>query len=147
MGLKMQTKSEITDMVVLHSCTNNCFGIKNNSGGCCTLGKRDYIIGPIRDSDSFLERYRENISAEASYDDIFIGHEEGRKLFPDLETWQKPASYPALRVNTDIDGYPCSFLGEDKLCTVHEIRSETCRNFSCQHVKDVLSMMSLDGAE
>ena len=135
---------EISDMVVAHSCTRNCLGIAGNSAGCCTLGKRDYIIGPIPDSKEFLKRYKKTIDPKATYDEIFINHKEGSKLFPEREMWQNPDYYPAIRVNTEKSDNPCKFLNDDMLCTVHAIRSKTCSIYSCDHVNEILQKLSLE---
>lgn len=139
----MPEETELADLVVMHNCTRNCLGVKRNSAGCCTLGDRDYIIGPIPDAKAFLKRYRKTVDPKASYKDVFIDHEEGSKLFPDLSTWQNPENFPAIRVKTEEASNPCRFLGDDNLCSVHAIRSNTCRNFICDHVNDILEKLSL----
>jgi len=137
------SKEEVADMVVAHSCTRNCLGIEGNSAGCCTMGSRDYIIGPIPDAKAFLKRYRKTMKSNAKYDEIFIDYKEGSKLFPDLDTWQNPDNFPAIRVKTDQPHKPCMFLGENSLCSVHAIRSKTCSSYSCDHVKHMLEKLSL----
>lgn len=88
---------------------------------------RDYILGPIKDSDALLERYRQKVDQKAERKDLFIEYEEGKSLFPHLDCWQNPKNFPALRVDMDNPAHQCKFLGkflgDDKLCTIHEIRS------------------------
>lgn len=142
-ALIMPEEPELAELVVIHSCTRNCLGVKNNSSGCCTMGDRDYIIGPIPDAKAFLKRYKETEDANASYQDVFIDYKEGSELFPHLSTWQNEDNYPAIRVKTENPSNSCQFLGSDSLCSVHKIRSITCRNFTCGHVKDILEKLSL----
>lgn len=142
-SFEIPSKEEISDMVVAHSCTRNCLGIEGNSAGCCTMGNRDYIIGPVPDAKAFLKRYRDTVKKDATFDEVFVSYKEGSKLFPDLETWQSPDNFPAFRVRMDEDSKGCRFLDEDSLCTVHGIRSSTCQNFSCGHIKDMLEKLSL----
>ncbi len=141
--LDMPSKEELADIVILHSCTRNCMGVENNAVGCCTLYDRDYIIGPIPDSNKLLERYRETVNPEATHEELFVDFEEGKTLFPERESWQTPKNFPAIRVDMESTSHRCQYLGDDNLCTIHEIRSETCRKFSCGHVKDLLAQMSL----
>lgn len=139
----MPQESELSDMVVLHSCTRNCLGKKGNSAGCCTMGNRDYIIGPIPDAKAFLKRYKKSVDPKASYQDVFIDYDEGSQLFSHLSTWQNKENFPALRVKTEDPSNPCQFLNQDNLCSVHKIRSKTCSNYSCDHVKEILEKLSL----
>lgn len=142
-SMTIPSKKEIADTVVMHSCTRNCLGIENNAAGCCTVGERDYIIGPIPDALDFLKQYNASIDSNATYDEVFVEHKEGKQLFPDRETWQDPQNFPALRLQMDQETHPCRFLGDDNLCTVHQIRSQTCRAFTCGHVSELLERLSL----
>lgn len=138
------SKEDFADIVVAHTCTRNCLGIDGNSAGCCTMGPRDYIIGPIHDAKDFLKRYQKNVKSDATFEEVFIEYEEGSKLFADREMWQNSDNFPALRVNTDALDNPCMFLDDDNLCSVHAIRSKTCSVYSCNYVQEVLEKLSLD---
>lgn len=138
------SREEIADMITLHSCTRNCMGNVGNSAGCCSLGDRDYIIGPIPDAKDFLERYRKNIDPYATHEQVFVDYKEGKELFPDRDCWQAPENFPALRVNMNEKKHGCKFLGEDNLCTVHAIRSTTCRNYMCGYVGEILEKLSVN---
>lgn len=142
-SMTLPSKKEISDTVVMHSCTRNCLGVEDNAAGCCTVAERDYIIGPIPDAKEFLKRYNTTACSHATFDELFVSYKEGKRLFPDRETWQNPQNYPALRVDMTHDYHACNFLGEDNLCSVHEIRSQTCRSFTCKHVNDLLEKLSL----
>ncbi len=141
---KIPSKEDIADAIYTYSCTKNCLGVYGNSAGCCTMDKRNYIIGKVPDAKAFLKRYRKTVDKNAKYEEVFIEFEEGKKLFPDRPIWQDPENFPAIRVLMDNVRYPCRFLGENDLCTVHEIRSQTCRNFTCAHVNDLLQKLSVD---
>lgn len=144
MGIaNIPSKADMADAIYTYSCTKNCLGIEDNSAGCCTVGDRNYIIGKVHDAEAFLKRYRETIDEEATYEDIFIDHEEGKSLFPDRPIWQDAENFPAIRVLMENERHACRFLGEDNLCTVHEIRSQTCQNFTCTHVEKLLQKLSV----
>lgn len=141
---QIPSKKGIADAVYTYSCTKNCLGADGNSAGCCKMDQRDYIIGKVHDATEFLQRYRESVDKNATYEEVFIEFEEGKKLFPDRVIWQDPANFPAIRVLMDNERYPCRFLGDNNLCTVHEIRSQTCRNYTCGHVNDLLQRLSVN---
>jgi Fe-S-cluster containining protein len=120
-------------------------GVRGNSGGCCTLDDRDFIIGPVRDADAFLADLARLLRREVSWEEAFIDFEEGRALFPERSEWQKSANYPALRVRPDVDWIPCRFFEPATgACTVYDIRPAMCRNYLCDHLKDVISLLNLN---
>jgi Fe-S-cluster containining protein len=130
--------------VIGYTCGQNCFGYRGHNGGCCTLDDRDWIIGPVRDPDAFLVELGRLLCREASREEVFIDFEEGRALFPERSEWQKPANYPALRVRPDVARIPCRFYESSTgACTVHDIRPAICRNYFCDHLKDVISLLNL----
>lgn len=130
------TEAEIKALVNHYTCTRKCFGEKGNMAGCCAIGNRDFIIGPITDPQQFLRRL-ENAGHKYSFDQVFIKYEEGKKLFPKLSNWQNPKHYPALRVKNE-GRFPCRFLSEQGHCTVYQIRPEICRDYQCDHLKRAL---------
>lgn len=117
-------------------CRDHCLGYTNNHGGCCQLDNRDFIIGPIRDSNEFLERVRKRYPGiKIEWRDVFIDFNEGSKLFPDRPIYQKPDAYPALRVDIFHKRFPCIFYNNIlKCCNVYDIRPTTCRSFSCPYL-------------
>ena len=116
-------------------CSNKCLGFEGNHGGCCSIGDRDFIIGPHPDSHEFVERLSEKLGREIKYEEVFYEYEEGKKLFPDRPTWQNETHYPALKVDFFNPRVPCIFYNTRmKACMVYEIRPETCRNFECDYL-------------
>jgi len=118
-------------------CSNKCFGIDGYDGSCCSVENRDYIIGPIRDSDEFIERLSDHLGRPISWDSVFMKYEAGSQIFPGKEAWQNQENYPALRVNFNNPKLPCIFYNTSlKFCTVHNIRPQTCRDYSCDYLKE-----------
>src|ERR1700738_3270047 len=119
--------------VIGYTCSHNCMGVRGNAGGCCTLDDRDFIPGPVRDADVFLVDLGRLLDREVSREEAFIDFEEGRGLFRDC---------PALRVRPDVEWIPCRFYDKTTLaCTVYDIRPAMCRDFFCDHLKDVISLL------
>jgi Fe-S-cluster containining protein len=117
-------------------CSHTCFGSKGYHGGCCTLEERDFIIGPHKDAEQFVQRVSERMGSEVKYEEVFVDYEEGRKMFPNRESWQNEKSYPALRVDTSHPRKPCIFYHNDfRICTVYDIRPQTCKDYACDYLK------------
>jgi len=135
--LGLPDKDALLDQLTAHICTKKCMGNDGLSAGCCTLGTRNYIIGPIPDSESLLSDLSARFGRTVPFDEVFVTYEEGKDLFPDLECWQDARCYPALRVNMDDPSLGCRFLDDDNLCSIHDIRSITCRKYLCDHIKSV----------
>lgn len=135
------SRDEIADLVTMHTCMRRCFGRVGNAAGCCRIGERDFIIGPVPDVHALLERLQGHLGRAVAFDEVFIGFEEGRAMHPDKPSWQRPECYPALRVRADTGDLRCVFLGDDDLCTIHTIRSQTCANFFCDHLKALLDRL------
>lgn len=133
--------------VIGYTCSQNCMGFRGNVGGCCTLGDRDYIIGPVPDADVdlFLADLGRLLGREVSRAEVFIDFEEGRALFQERSCWQNPDYYPALRVRPDVAGIPCQFYESSTgTCTVQDIKPGLCREYLCGHLKDVISLLNLN---
>jgi Fe-S-cluster containining protein len=130
-------KNEVTH----YTCVSKCFGRPNNAAGCCKISDRDFIIGPIRDAKEFLQRLNNKNKTKLKYNDVFIEHKEGSRLFPDKEAWQNPDHYPALRLQMTEADLPCQFLTEKQECGVYDIRPQTCRKYLCEHLKKVLDLL------
>ena len=112
-------------------------GFEGNHGGCCTLGDRDFIIGPHDDSKEFIQRLSEKFGRQILYKDVFIDIEEGKNLFPNKSMWSDERSYPSLRVDTMNPFLPCIFYNMKlKACMVYEIRPNTCKNFECTYLQE-----------
>lgn len=117
-------------------CSNNCFGIPNHHGSCCTVEDRNYIIGPHHDAHDFIDRLSNKLGREIEYRDIFIDYEEGSKLFPDKSCWQDPNAYPALRVDFFNPRLPCIFYNTKiRACSVYDIRPLTCQEYECEYLR------------
>ncbi|MCA9801342.1 MAG: hypothetical protein KC777_05120 [Cyanobacteria bacterium HKST-UBA02] len=133
------SKAELIGETNYYVCNKFCFGIEGQSGICCTIGERDWIIGPITDSERFLTDLNSSTGKGYTHKDVFIDYEEGSAMFPDKTTWQTPANYPAMRVLPSREkGFPCMFQNEDMLCGVHEIKPGICGSYRCPYLDDVL---------
>lgn len=133
---------QVLDLLIAHTCTRKCFGRPGYAASCCHLADRDFIIGPIHDSAAALERLRQRLGSHLEWHDVFIDFAEGSALFRERASWQNPANFPALRVRTDDGGrFACRFLGENQLCTIHDIRPATCRSYQCEHLQKVVALL------
>src|ERR1700739_1030361 len=82
--------------LIAYTCSQNCMGVRGNSGGVCTLDDRDFIPGPARDADAFLADLGRRLGREVSRDEAFIDFDEGRALFPERPTRPHTAQHAAL---------------------------------------------------
>ncbi|MBK9144223.1 MAG: hypothetical protein IPM23_17140 [Candidatus Melainabacteria bacterium] len=134
------SKEELLGTVCHYTCTKMCYGTRGESSQCCKLGNRDFIIGKIHDPERFLKDLEEYLGEPVRYQDVFIDFREGSLMFPERSCWQNPDNYPALRVVSDPKrGFPCRFLKENGMCSVHEIKPQTCRSYYCDYLQDILS--------
>lgn len=135
-------RRQLIEIVALHTCTRNCYGVDGKAAGCCKLETRDFIQGPVRDADEVLVRLSQRFGRTLSFDEVFITFEEGSALFPDRSSWQNPRSYPAIRPLMDASaGYRCPFLDESDMCGVYEDRPQICRDYRCEHLTNVLDLI------
>jgi Fe-S-cluster containining protein len=140
------TEAEIRDSVIYYTCQRRCYGVPGQAGICCTLGNRDWIMGPITDAKEFLARLNERFGKKHKYDDVFVEYEEGHRLFPERSCWQNPKHFPALRVVMDVEeGYPCQFLANHQ-CTIQDIKPKICADYLCDHLKHVVSTVTGESA-
>lgn len=117
-------------------CSERCFGKDGYDGSCCTIESRDYIIGPHRDANEFIQSLSLKLGRSISYESVFIDYEEGRRLFPDKSAWQDPNSYPSFRVDLNNPRKPCIFYNTTvKSCTMYDIRPKTCKEYQCDYLK------------
>lgn len=131
----------LRSLMIERTCAQNCMGHEGNSGGCCTLGDRDFIMGPVLDADAVLERLSALWGRAVPRAEVFIDFEEGRALFPELENWQNPKNFPALRVRPDKPRIPCVFFDEARPgCSIYEARPHMCEIFACDWLKAVLEL-------
>jgi Fe-S-cluster containining protein len=131
-GLRLQ--------VIQHACSSKCMGHAGNAGGCCKLGARDYIIGPVEDAELFLTRLRHHLGRPVTRKEVLIEFEEGRRLFPERSTWQNPRHFPALRVS-ETDAHACRFHDDRTGCSIHGLRPHLCRNFECDWLRAALDAL------
>ena len=116
-------------------CSNNCYGITDYHGSCCSIENRDYIIGPHPDTEEFIKNLSSKLGREIYEEDIFIGYEEGKELFPNKTSWQNPNSYPAFRVDFFNPKLPCIFYNTKiRACSIYDIRPQTCREYECEYL-------------
>ena len=135
------TKEEMVNNLIHYTCSRVCYGVKDQAGICCTIGERDWIIGPITDADRFLKDVSKKLGREFTFDEIFYSYEEGHKIFPERSTWQNPNNYPALRVVLDGKVFPCQFLSEDRKCTMQDIKPQICSDYLCDYLKESIAKL------
>ena len=126
--------------VIQHACSRKCMGHPGNNGGCCKLGPRDYIIGPVVDVEALVEHLSERLGRPVARQDVVIDFDEGRKLFPERTSWQNPSHFPALRIRTQAP-FACSFHDDERGCTIHEIRPQLCRRYECSWLRDAVDAL------
>ena len=118
-------------------CSFKCWGIDNYDGSCCTLENRDWIMGPVLDSDNFLDGLSKKIGRKVEFSEVFYNFREGSNLFPDRQMWQDPNTFPSFQVDLNRPSKPCIFYNQSiRSCMVYEIRPDTCRNYSCDYLKE-----------
>src|SRR5688572_8089323 len=88
----MIDRRTLVDSLIEYTCGQRCMGQPGNRGGCCTLGDRDFIIGPMPDVDEFLARLAAKLGRPVAWAEVFIDYEEGRALFPGRSCWQDRAT-------------------------------------------------------
>jgi len=138
----LPTRRQLIDVVALHTCTRNCFGVADYAASCCQLEQRDWIQGPVVDAEEFLVRLSRHFGREVPFDELFVRFEEGAAMFPERSMWQDPANYPAIRPVDDAAGrHPCPLLGPDGRCGVYDIRPGLCRDYRCEHLQKVLELI------
>jgi Fe-S-cluster containining protein len=117
-------------------CSTKCCGYDGYAGGCCSIENRNWIIGAIPDAELFLQNLSEKLGYKVEFSQVFYTYEEGKQLFPNVEAWQRPSNYPALRVNMNTEKKYCNFYNETlKFCGVYDIRPYTCRVYKCDYLK------------
>jgi len=122
-------------------CSSRCFGIDGYDGSCCSLEGRDYIMGPIKDADEFIQRLNDKMGRKFQREDALVDFEEGRRLFPEKSVWQNPGNFPAMRIDTSKAKLPCVFYNTHaKFCSVHDVRPQTCQIYFCGYLKDEIGM-------
>ncbi len=136
------TDEAIRNSIIYYTCQRNCYGVKGQAGICCTLGDRDWIMGPITDAKEFLARLNARFKKKYKYNEVFVEYPEGHKLFPERACWQNPEHFPALRVLMEPEKhYPCQFL-ENHQCTIQDIKPKICADYLCDHLKKVVSTVT-----
>jgi Fe-S-cluster containining protein len=135
-------RHKLIEVVALHTCTRNCYGVHGYAASCCKLENRNFIQGPVRDAEEFLAKLSERLGRAVAFDEVFVTFEEGSALFPDKPVWQDPRCYPAIRPTMNAElGYPCPFLTEGHVCGVYEIRPRICQDYKCDRLTTVLNLI------
>jgi len=134
----------------MNYCMEQCQGVKGNNGDCCHIRDKDWIIGPVKDDKELLTRVQKEHDKNLTWNDLFIDYAEGKKMFSDKPLWQNKESYPAMRVNPELEGSPCVFF--DNGCKIHEIKSDVCKNYKCQwlwsrEVKDKFAYVTTEAQD
>jgi Fe-S-cluster containining protein len=123
----------------MNHCQKKCCGGEGQAGGCCKSHNGEWMIGPIPDHIEVLGRVRRQFKGiEIKWKDIFIDYEEGKNLFPDRPSWQKPENYPIMRIRLDIKDRPCIFYNDHiNCCQIYKSKSITCSNYKCDYLKQL----------
>lgn len=122
-------------------CSNRCFGIEGYDGSCCSIESRNFIMGPIKDAEEFIQRLNEKFGRNFQREDALIDFEEGRRLFPERSVWQDPGNFPAMRIDISKAKLPCVFYNTHaKFCSIHEVRPKTCQDYFCEYLMDEIGM-------
>ena len=94
-------------------------------------------MGPVLDSDNFLDGLSKKIGRKVEFSEVFYNFREGSNLFPDRQMWQDPNNFPSFKVDLNSPRKPCIFYNQSiRSCMVYEIRPDTCRNYSCDYLKE-----------
>jgi len=121
-------------------CRNNCNGQAGNDGSCCKVEDRNYIIGPIVDYEEFLSNLSKKFNRKVEFSEVLYTYEEGSRLFPDREHWNKRSSYPSIKIDWRKASNPCMFYSEElKNCLIYEERPLSCRAYLCEHLKTLFN--------
>lgn len=123
----------------MNHCQKKCCGEDMQDGACCKSQNGEWMIGPIPDDIEVLGRVRRQFKGiEIKWKDIFIDYNEGKHLFPDRPSWQKPENYPVMRIRLDIKDRPCVFYNDHiKCCQIYKSKSVTCSNYKCDYLKQL----------
>jgi hypothetical protein len=125
--------------LIMNHCQKKCYGGEGQDGGGCKSHNGEWMIGPIPDHMEVLGRVRRQFKGiEIKWKDIFIDYNEGKYLFPDRPSWQKPENYPVMRIRLDIKDRPCVFYNDHiKCCQIYKSKSVTCSNYKCDYLKQL----------
>ena len=138
----LPSRERLIELVAEHTCTRNCFGIRDYAASCCKLESRDFIQGPVRDADAVLARLSARFGRPVAFAKVFIDCVEGSLLFPERSRWRDAANYPALRpVDDAAAGHPCAFLADGGLCGIYDDRPQMCRDYRCDHLQKVIEAL------
>jgi len=122
-------------------CAFSCFGQKGNYASCCSIEERNWIMGPILDYEKVLSDLSEKYGREVTFKEVFYDFDEGSKTFSARKVWQDPNNFPAMRIDFSTPKKTCVFYNENlKVCSIYEIRPETCKNYFCDYLERELLM-------
>ena len=136
-GIGIETKETIEETSPLKGWDDLCGSCLST---CCDVKEGDWIMGPpnnIEDTHKFVKDYNKKYSANKTWDDFWIGFEEGKKLFPTDKThWQNPNNYPAFRFKNNSTNSCVNYDDLNKKCSVYDIRPPVCRDFVCDSLAE-----------
>lgn len=130
-------KADLAARITAYTCGHKCMGHPGNTGACCKVADRDWIIGPISEPD--IADFLKDAAAHGlilTRQQFVIDFEEGRAMFPERSTWQNPTNYPALRIIKDGKLNACQFYKNG--CSIQEFKSALCRSYRCDWLKKAL---------
>lgn len=136
-------RRRLTDKVAVETCLSNCCGVPGVYSACCRLDPDDleHVLGPVTEKwiKKFLRTSRKK-GWNYKRSDIVIDYEEGKllgaKFFDNHPIFDKPSSYPFMRIQATGNRFACKFLRpSDGMCGIYEHRPGMCRNYLCQYIK------------
>lgn len=133
-------KADMKQRITAYTCGHKCMGHAGNTGGCCKVADRDWILGPITEPQ--IADFLADAAAHGmpmTRDQFVIDFEEGRAMFPERSTWQNPALYPALRIIKDGAMNACQFYKNG--CSIQAFKSAVCRSYQCDWLKKALEVV------
>lgn len=116
----------------LKACSSSCGGVEGAHGECCNVSGKNWILGRVDDWEEVLFKLQAKYP-NIKYEDAFMDFEEGRTLFPHLEIYQNPESYPIFRIK---ENGRCTFY-EGTSCTIYNERSSMCFKYYCAYLKNL----------
>lgn len=136
-------RQAFTDKVAMETCLSNCCGVPGVFSACCRLDPDDleHVLGPVTEKwvKSFL-RYARKKGWNYKRSDVVIDYEEGKLIgehfFNGHPIFDKPTSYPMMRIQAMGPRFGCKFLNPSNgMCGIYDHRPDMCRGYYCQYVK------------
>lgn len=139
----MADRRHLTDELATETCLSNCCGVPGVFSACCRLDPDDleHVLGPVKEKwvKKFL-RYAKKKGWNYKRSDVVIDFEEGKligeKFFGGHPIFNKPTSYPMMRIQAMGPRFGCKFLNPNNgMCGIYEQRPGMCRGYYCQYIK------------